>query len=195
MEHTVLYYKTKSEFFAKYFELCCTIHHQWRNEKKRVRGWEQRRRGGWERRLVRKRLGERVNETTGLVITDQRWTQRGSVPPPPSFPTVQQGQSIVRSTGSQISVFTYAPMSSFSPFPGPLSFFRISSASLTLRLYASWFLFFPCMVVMTDMLVVSNGRSHSWWCWDIPEWCQFSLWIAWPCSFHRRLHALAVWPM
>ena len=66
-EYCTVFEDKKRIFFAKYFELCCTIHHQWRNEEKRERAFKKRMIGkGEERereRLVRKRLGEKPIES------------------------------------------------------------------------------------------------------------------------------------
>ena len=95
-------------------------------------------------------------------------------------------------TGSHISVLTYAPMSSFSPFPGPHLFRRISRASRIFRSYISVRLCFPCVVAITEAFEGSNSWAQFWWCWLMPEWLQFPILITLPCSFYRRSHALEV---
>ena len=81
---------------------------------------------------------------------------------PPSPVNLQDPLSTVARAGSQMSVLTYAPMSSLSPFPGPDLWWRISMASLILRLYARRRLFLSCMFVMTVKLALSN---LCWQCW------------------------------
>ena len=153
----------------------------------------------WEEGEKRERQGgegerEEESQLNHMIQWSIRNPKKGWSPLPPSPVVLQIGASMVRKTGSHRSVFTYAPMSSLRPLPGPQLLCRISRASRTFRLYESWPLFLPCIVFITVALALSNGSLQCWWCCVIPEWCQFSFWMAFPCSSQRSLHDLAVWP-
>ena len=95
-------------------------------------------------------LTEKLLERRKRKITQKGW-------PPPYNPYQPPNHlSIVFRTGSQMSVFTYEPMSSLSPFPGPLPWRRISRDSRILMSNASLLLFFPSMFVTTSKLPLSN---------------------------------------
>ena len=125
----------------------------------------------------------------------QEAQEKGWSPPPIQSLCIHFKESNVWSTGSQISVFTYEPMSSLSPFPGPHLCLLISKASRIFRSYASFFLDLPCAEWITVVWSTLKGCVQCWWCWLIPECPQFSLRMAPPCSFHLMSHARAVCPM
>ena len=84
---------------------------------------------GENRKTMGEREGMRVRETRN-DIERQRTQKRVGPPPPLAYPTrLQLRLSIVCRTGSHMSVFTYAPISSFKPFPDPHFWRRISRAS------------------------------------------------------------------
>ena len=143
----------------------------------------------------RKRVGEWERDQTQKEAQRDANRNPVRVGPPDPCPKVLHPLSTVARAGSQMSVLTYAPMSSLSPLPGPDLWWRISMASLTFRLYARRLLFLSCMLVTTEKLALSNLCWQCWWCWVMPEWCHCSLEIALACSSHLIEYDRPVWPM
>ena len=93
------------------------------------------------------REGERKRQTSQEI--KRKNPMKGGPPPTPQSRWDLHPLSIWWKTGFHMVVLTYAPRSSFRPWPGPQLRRRISMDSLTLRSNVSFFLLLLVMLVMT----------------------------------------------